>query len=1613
MKNYLKILFTLIIAVFTMTTIASANTFVVDDDGDPGSTYPSLAAAIATAESFAGIGHEIKIMPGAYTDAGLSLAVTDKITAIYGDPGSDIADIVFTGTGTFLTQSVTAGMSIGHFTLDGYDTGVFVDGVDASVSDIAFNSVGTSIRLRDSDGSIVTDHTITGGTTGIRLQNGDNTTVSFNTISGGTTGILLQVASGDPSDGNMISGNVIDGCSGNGMLLSGDAVSPHSNNDIIGNTITNCGADGIDNTDGRDATISGNQITDNGIFGLDLHLGSWTAPALAVTDNCFYGHPGVQARDDAAHGWADNYYGDIAAGATTYALAGTGGAVDSSPKMRSNTPVATSSNTMEVWDTQVFNFAFALPDVCDPFDSVEFAAYEFEVTWDPALLSFVSGDNNEFFGGSGLYVFTDDDAATGSITFSGVDIANPNFGEGNLGWAEFQAIGVGSATITVNSTYRDASNNEIPVMSNSLMLTLQDTEAPSITVTANDPITGTDTYSDGSAVGGDVDLYIEGTVSDNFDLASVWYNIDDQASVAWTLISAVSGTSDSYGGLPGSFYIDLNPVATEGAHSLNVIVVDASGNRDSVYYNFTIDRTGPDVANLALADIDGCADAGFSDLDDVAVSWDNPDGSAVEHEFYSNDAPGWQGALAIANPTTYTFDGTEGSHDLWVRQVDVFGNIGGQIGPVSITIDKTAPVPSDPYLVTSPSQSTTITNLSTIPGDFNMEVASGTVEFMFSEDLGAIVCGAAEWASAPPAGPAPRLTIPLSAGDGMKVIYFASRDAAGNIGIVADSITLDQTAPDFVSFAVEDLNGTECSDNWNVNVIVEYGPDAVNAGLYNVTGGPYTSYILDGTSPDTLAFNFTTDGDGSSHLCDDVNTVFGVLIDAATNVGTEVSDDITVDCGIPSITSVLASDLDYDGIVPPTIAYSNDATVNLEITGLAADVNEVQVSETGAFAGEETSYAITPPADDPLNLSFTHSSPTGCANDVIYVRALDCAGRISSVVSDAIRFDFTNPVIDSFLVTTPDPTNVLSADFAIFANDNCNLYRMQIFEDGYESLGSGWIVDAASFAGLVLQDDGDGVRTIHLQMLDQAGNMSVTSTTVEVDQTLPSGTFTVEQLGNPYVTPGYTNSLTVHVDNITWDADAVEMAIRNADGSNNTGWIPVAATHGSFVLSPSGDGIKSVEMIFRDATGNFLPWAEAVSVDIHYLGTAPPAPATASGTPTASVALEWDAVAEAQMYLVKFNNSGEYPTYDPLLTPAPHPADTIEGLFAYLGADTDFSFDGPTADIYSFSIWTIDLAGNLSTSPNTDVVSTNYILGDINLDDAITFVEDFGTFSTTYLLSSGDPGFLADADFGPTSDLTGTGLPIPDGVIDIEDLVIMGMNYDAYNARVANVDLQHGNGKLSAQELLITADIGDFQNQDVFTVSVNTNYSSEIKAYNLILEYDNNDAELISVEAGEIHKNAPVDFFYSASDESSINITGMVLGTKFEGDEMVKLTFRSKSGNFRIENKDLIVRDSRNHDIDAVFNVVGKLIPDNFVLEQNYPNPFNPTTTIQFSVPHETDYSLTIFNITGQKVYVYEGHASAGQVSIEWNATKNSSGIYFYKLEADSFSNTKKMVLLK
>ena len=107
-------------------------------------------------------------------------------------------------------------------------------------------------------------------------------------------------------------------------------------------------------------------------------------------------------------------------------------------------------------------------------------------------------------------------------------------------------------------------------------------------------------------------------------------------------------------------------------------------------------------------------------------------------------------------------------------------------------------------------------------------------------------------------------------------------------------------------------------------------------------------------------------------------------------------------------------------------------------------------------------------------------------------------------------------------------------------------------------------------------------------------------------------------------------------------------------------------------------------------------------------------------------------------------------------------------------------------------------------------------------------------------------------------------------------------------------------------------------------------------------------------------------------------------------------------------------------DIEGMLNIKNnKLVPDTYALYQNYPNPFNPVTTIKYNLPENNFVKLIIYDLMGNAINtLVSQEESAGYKQIKWdgknyNGFQAAGGIYFYKIQTESFMKTKKLILLK
>jgi hypothetical protein len=100
--------------------------------------------------------------------------------------------------------------------------------------------------------------------------------------------------------------------------------------------------------------------------------------------------------------------------------------------------------------------------------------------------------------------------------------------------------------------------------------------------------------------------------------------------------------------------------------------------------------------------------------------------------------------------------------------------------------------------------------------------------------------------------------------------------------------------------------------------------------------------------------------------------------------------------------------------------------------------------------------------------------------------------------------------------------------------------------------------------------------------------------------------------------------------------------------------------------------------------------------------------------------------------------------------------------------------------------------------------------------------------------------------------------------------------------------------------------------------------------------------------------------------------------------------------------------------ITAVEQISGDGLPKGFALEQNYPNPFNPSTTIRFSLPKSGHVTLKVYDLLGREVEtLVDDQRTAGSYSVEWTPNNLASGVYFYRIQAGAYTETKKLMLLR
>ena len=175
-----------------------------------------------------------------------------------------------------------------------------------------------------------------------------------------------------------------------------------------------------------------------------------------------------------------------------------------------------------------------------------------------------------------------------------------------------------------------------------------------------------------------------------------------------------------------------------------------------------------------------------------------------------------------------------------------------------------------------------------------------------------------------------------------------------------------------------------------------------------------------------------------------------------------------------------------------------------------------------------------------------------------------------------------------------------------------------------------------------------------------------------------------------------------------------------------------------------------------------------------------------------------------------------------------------------------------------------------------------------------------------------------------------------------------------------------------------------------------------------------------SVEVGALYATFKANGAYTITNNTDMALLsseneGLVKVLVYSGlDNMTNRIEAGQNALFTIDgNVELVSVEVADYNGSMLNTRINKnVLPTEFKLSQNTPNPFNPTTKIGLDLPTASDWNLSIYNVAGQLVKSFNGRG-VGNVSVEWDATNAASGIYFYKATAGSFTDTKKMVLMK
>ncbi|MFA6979901.1 MAG: cohesin domain-containing protein [Ignavibacteriaceae bacterium] len=235
--------------------------------------------------------------------------------------------------------------------------------------------------------------------------------------------------------------------------------------------------------------------------------------------------------------------------------------------------------------------------------------------------------------------------------------------------------------------------------------------------------------------------------------------------------------------------------------------------------------------------------------------------------------------------------------------------------------------------------------------------------------------------------------------------------------------------------------------------------------------------------------------------------------------------------------------------------------------------------------------------------------------------------------------------------------------------------------------------------------------------------------------------------------------------------------------------------------------------------------------------------------------------------------------------------------------------------------------------------------------------------------------------------------------------------------------------QLRSNESSISIDSLTASLSDTVQVVLQAKKIKGIAQFNIALSYD--PSMLNIIEAKTITATKSFSLEMRNQNPGSINLAlRSSKGVVVDEGELIELSLviksnQSASTELKFDSVNVVDENSSQHKISDLNDCKIKVSPtgisdepnsqpSDFSLYQNFPNPFNPSTKIRYEIPIENKVTIKVYDILGTEIEtLFDGNKLPGVYTLDWNAGKHASGIYFYRIIAGSFIQTKKMILLK